>query len=90
MFSLVVVTFGHSTPNCGLFSGIVTVDPEVPLDKTLMPSPPSRPKNPVFENEEKSKVRCFLLMMFDGRSLYTDDGNRLCGESVNCVLSKNV
>eukprot|EP00063_Salmo_salar_P011638 XP_013986473.1 PREDICTED: ADP-ribosylation factor-binding protein GGA3-like [Salmo salar] len=35
--------------------GIVTVDPEVPLDKTLMPSPPSRPKNPVFENEEKSK-----------------------------------
>uniref|UniRef100_A0A673Z8A9 Golgi associated, gamma adaptin ear containing, ARF binding protein 3a n=1 Tax=Salmo trutta TaxID=8032 RepID=A0A673Z8A9_SALTR len=67
--------------------GIVTVDPEVPLDKTLMPSPPSRPKNPVFESEEKSKVRCFLLMMFDGRSLYTDDGNRLCGESVNCVLS---
>uniref|UniRef100_A0A8C7UTX0 Golgi associated, gamma adaptin ear containing, ARF binding protein 3a n=1 Tax=Oncorhynchus mykiss TaxID=8022 RepID=A0A8C7UTX0_ONCMY len=43
--------------------GIVTVDPELPLDKTLMPSPSSRPKNPVFENEEKSKVRCFLLMI---------------------------
>uniref|UniRef100_A0AAZ3PCR3 Golgi associated, gamma adaptin ear containing, ARF binding protein 3a n=1 Tax=Oncorhynchus tshawytscha TaxID=74940 RepID=A0AAZ3PCR3_ONCTS len=43
--------------------GIVTVDPELPLDKTLMPSPSSRPKNPVFENEEKSKVRSFLLMI---------------------------
>uniref|UniRef100_A0A4W5KU65 Golgi associated, gamma adaptin ear containing, ARF binding protein 3a n=1 Tax=Hucho hucho TaxID=62062 RepID=A0A4W5KU65_9TELE len=41
--------------------GIVTVDPEVPLDKTLMPSPPSRPKNPVFENEEKSKRLAELL-----------------------------
>uniref|UniRef100_A0A8K9X4U9 Golgi associated, gamma adaptin ear containing, ARF binding protein 3a n=1 Tax=Oncorhynchus mykiss TaxID=8022 RepID=A0A8K9X4U9_ONCMY len=41
--------------------GIVTVDPEVPLDKTLMPLPPSRPKNPVFENEEKSKRLAELL-----------------------------
>uniref|UniRef100_A0A674E996 Golgi associated, gamma adaptin ear containing, ARF binding protein 3a n=1 Tax=Salmo trutta TaxID=8032 RepID=A0A674E996_SALTR len=41
--------------------GIVTVDPEVPLDKTLMLSPPSRPKNPVFENEEKSKRLAELL-----------------------------
>ncbi|KAJ8001919.1 hypothetical protein DPEC_G00174410 [Dallia pectoralis] len=41
--------------------GIVTVDPEVPLDNTLMPSPPSRPKNPVFENEEKSKRLAELL-----------------------------
>uniref|UniRef100_A0A673Z8S0 Golgi associated, gamma adaptin ear containing, ARF binding protein 3a n=1 Tax=Salmo trutta TaxID=8032 RepID=A0A673Z8S0_SALTR len=41
--------------------GIVTVDPEVPLDKTLMPSPPSRPKNPVFESEEKSKRLAELL-----------------------------
>uniref|UniRef100_A0A8C7V1L9 Golgi associated, gamma adaptin ear containing, ARF binding protein 3a n=1 Tax=Oncorhynchus mykiss TaxID=8022 RepID=A0A8C7V1L9_ONCMY len=41
--------------------GIVTVDPELPLDKTLMPSPSSRPKNPVFENEEKSKRLAELL-----------------------------
>ncbi|CDQ78276.1 unnamed protein product [Oncorhynchus mykiss] len=41
--------------------GIVTVDPEVPLDKTLMALPPSRPKNPVFENEEKSKRLAELL-----------------------------
>uniref|UniRef100_A0A8C7MLH8 Golgi associated, gamma adaptin ear containing, ARF binding protein 3a n=1 Tax=Oncorhynchus kisutch TaxID=8019 RepID=A0A8C7MLH8_ONCKI len=41
--------------------GIVTVDPEVPLDKTLMLSPPSWPKNPVFENEEKSKRLAELL-----------------------------
>ncbi|XP_029537786.1 ADP-ribosylation factor-binding protein GGA3-like isoform X2 [Oncorhynchus nerka] len=41
--------------------GIVTVDPELPLDKTLMPSPFSRPKNPVFENEEKSKRLAELL-----------------------------
>uniref|UniRef100_A0A3P8ZKK0 Golgi associated, gamma adaptin ear containing, ARF binding protein 3a n=1 Tax=Esox lucius TaxID=8010 RepID=A0A3P8ZKK0_ESOLU len=41
--------------------GIVTDDPEIPLDKTLMPSPPPRPKNPVFENEEKSKRLAELL-----------------------------
>ncbi|XP_071246489.1 ADP-ribosylation factor-binding protein GGA3-like [Salvelinus alpinus] len=41
--------------------GIVTVDPELPLDKTLMLLPPSRPKNPVFENEEKSKRLAELL-----------------------------
>ncbi|XP_041961452.1 ADP-ribosylation factor-binding protein GGA3a isoform X1 [Alosa sapidissima] len=41
--------------------GIVTVDPDVPVDKTLIPSPPVRPKNPVFENEEKSKRLAELL-----------------------------
>ncbi|XP_063057855.1 ADP-ribosylation factor-binding protein GGA3a [Engraulis encrasicolus] len=41
--------------------GIVTVDPDVPVDRTLMPSPPVRPKNPVFENEEKSKRLAELL-----------------------------
>ncbi|XP_062403786.1 ADP-ribosylation factor-binding protein GGA3a isoform X2 [Sardina pilchardus] len=41
--------------------GIVTVDPDVPVDNTLIPSPPSRPKNPVFENEEKSKRLSELL-----------------------------
>ncbi|KAL1005934.1 hypothetical protein UPYG_G00065850 [Umbra pygmaea] len=41
--------------------GIVTIDPEVPLDKALMPSPVLRPKNPVFDNEEKSKRLAELL-----------------------------
>ncbi|XP_036426489.1 ADP-ribosylation factor-binding protein GGA3a isoform X2 [Colossoma macropomum] len=41
--------------------GIVTTDPEVPVDKTLIPSPPDRPHNPVFENEEKSKRLAELL-----------------------------
>lgn len=43
-------------PLCPL-SGIVQSDPLVPMDRTLIPSPPSRPKNPVFDDEEKSKVR---------------------------------
>uniref|UniRef100_A0A8C5CX96 Golgi associated, gamma adaptin ear containing, ARF binding protein 3 n=1 Tax=Gadus morhua TaxID=8049 RepID=A0A8C5CX96_GADMO len=37
--------------------GLVTADPKLPLDKTLIPSPPTRPKNPVFENEDMGKVR---------------------------------
>ncbi|KAL4647977.1 ADP-ribosylation factor-binding protein GGA3 [Arapaima gigas] len=41
--------------------GIVTIDPEIPVDKTLIPSPPARPKNPVFDNEEKSKLLAELL-----------------------------
>ncbi|XP_052414306.1 ADP-ribosylation factor-binding protein GGA3a isoform X1 [Carassius gibelio] len=39
--------------------GIVTEDPVVPVDKTLVPSP--KPKNPVFDNEEKSKRLAELL-----------------------------
>ncbi|XP_070596044.1 ADP-ribosylation factor-binding protein GGA3 isoform X2 [Erythrolamprus reginae] len=35
--------------------GIVLSDPVIPMEKTLIPSPPSRPKNPVFDDEEKSK-----------------------------------
>uniref|UniRef100_A0A8B9CJN3 Golgi associated, gamma adaptin ear containing, ARF binding protein 3 n=1 Tax=Anser brachyrhynchus TaxID=132585 RepID=A0A8B9CJN3_9AVES len=35
--------------------GIVMFDPVIPVDKTLIPSPPPRPKNPVFDDEEKSK-----------------------------------
>ncbi|XP_067228827.1 ADP-ribosylation factor-binding protein GGA3a isoform X2 [Chanodichthys erythropterus] len=42
-----------------LLLGIVTEDPEVPVDKTLVPSP--KPKNPVFDNEEKSKRLAELL-----------------------------
>ncbi|XP_043097985.1 ADP-ribosylation factor-binding protein GGA3a isoform X2 [Puntigrus tetrazona] len=39
--------------------GIVAEDPEVPVDKTLVPSP--KLKNPVFDNEEKSKRLAELL-----------------------------
>uniref|UniRef100_A0A452TTA8 Golgi associated, gamma adaptin ear containing, ARF binding protein 3 n=1 Tax=Ursus maritimus TaxID=29073 RepID=A0A452TTA8_URSMA len=35
--------------------GIVQSDPLIPVDRTLIPSPPPRPKNPVFDDEEKSK-----------------------------------
>lgn len=31
-------------------------DPELPLDRTLIPSPPTRPKHPVFDNEDMGKV----------------------------------
>lgn len=31
-------------------------DPEIPLDRTLIPSPPTRPKHPVFDNEDMGKV----------------------------------
>ncbi|KAF7249011.1 ADP-ribosylation factor-binding protein GGA3 [Varanus komodoensis] len=35
--------------------GIVLSDPVIPVERTLIPSPPPRPKNPVFDDEEKSK-----------------------------------
>uniref|UniRef100_A0A671MVJ0 ADP-ribosylation factor-binding protein GGA3-like n=1 Tax=Sinocyclocheilus anshuiensis TaxID=1608454 RepID=A0A671MVJ0_9TELE len=35
--------------------GIVAEDPVIPEDKTLIPSP--KPKNPVFDNKEKTKVK---------------------------------
>ncbi|XP_013364083.1 PREDICTED: ADP-ribosylation factor-binding protein GGA3 isoform X2 [Chinchilla lanigera] len=41
--------------------GIVQSDPPVPVDRTLIPSPPARPKNPVFDDEEKSKLLAKLL-----------------------------
>ncbi|XP_037664617.1 ADP-ribosylation factor-binding protein GGA3 isoform X2 [Choloepus didactylus] len=41
--------------------GIVQTDPSVPADRTLIPSPPARPKNPVFDDEEKSKLLAKLL-----------------------------
>ncbi|XP_035516416.1 ADP-ribosylation factor-binding protein GGA3a [Morone saxatilis] len=41
--------------------GIVVVDPEIPLDATLIPSPSPRPKNPVFDDEKKSKRLSELL-----------------------------
>ncbi|KAL7404341.1 hypothetical protein ABVT39_013429 [Epinephelus coioides] len=41
--------------------GIVVTDPEIPLDATLIPSPSPRPKNPVFDDEKKSKRLAELL-----------------------------
>uniref|UniRef100_A0A8D2AWZ8 Golgi associated, gamma adaptin ear containing, ARF binding protein 3 n=1 Tax=Sciurus vulgaris TaxID=55149 RepID=A0A8D2AWZ8_SCIVU len=41
--------------------GIVQSDPSIPMDRTLIPSPPPRPKNPVFDDEEKSKLLAKLL-----------------------------
>ncbi|XP_029456409.1 ADP-ribosylation factor-binding protein GGA3 isoform X2 [Rhinatrema bivittatum] len=41
--------------------GIVLSDPLIPVDRTLIPSPPPRPKNPVFDDEEKSKLLAKLL-----------------------------
>ncbi|XP_043090961.1 ADP-ribosylation factor-binding protein GGA3 isoform X2 [Puntigrus tetrazona] len=35
--------------------GLVMSDPELTVDKTLIPSPPARPKNPVFDNEDMGK-----------------------------------
>ncbi|XP_069553330.1 ADP-ribosylation factor-binding protein GGA3a [Brachyistius frenatus] len=41
--------------------GIVLADPEISHDATLIPSPSPRPKNPVFDDEKKSKRLAELL-----------------------------
>ncbi|XP_037328753.2 ADP-ribosylation factor-binding protein GGA3a isoform X2 [Pungitius pungitius] len=41
--------------------GIVSSDPEVPLGATFTPSPSPQPKNPVFDDEKKSKRLAELL-----------------------------
>ncbi|KAJ6660369.1 hypothetical protein lerEdw1_017792 [Lerista edwardsae] len=41
--------------------GIVLSDPVIPVERTLIPSPPPRPKNPVFDDDEKSKLLAKLL-----------------------------
>ncbi|KAM8879282.1 ADP-ribosylation factor-binding protein GGA3a isoform 2-T2 [Spinachia spinachia] len=41
--------------------GIVLTDPEVALDATFIPSPSPQPKNPVFDDEKKSKRLAELL-----------------------------
>ncbi|XP_059509763.1 ADP-ribosylation factor-binding protein GGA3 isoform X2 [Stegostoma tigrinum] len=41
--------------------GVLQHDPQIPVDKTLIPSPPTRPKNAVFEDNEKSKLLARLL-----------------------------
>jgi len=56
--------------------GLVTQDPELPLDRTLIPSPPSRPKHPVFDNEDMGKVRephlsCNVALLYEFVAIHT-------------------
>ncbi|KAM6956894.1 ADP-ribosylation factor-binding protein GGA3 [Aplochiton taeniatus] len=55
--------------------GLVTNDPELPVDKTLIPSPPTRPKNPVFDNEDMGKLLAELLRSKNPEDL--QEANRL-------------
>eukprot|EP00063_Salmo_salar_P083495 XP_014058330.1 PREDICTED: ADP-ribosylation factor-binding protein GGA3-like [Salmo salar] len=55
--------------------GLVTMDPELPVDKTLIPSPPTRPKNPVFDNEDMGKLLAELLRSKNPEDL--QEANRL-------------
>uniref|UniRef100_A0A672Z9D1 Golgi associated, gamma adaptin ear containing, ARF binding protein 3b n=1 Tax=Sphaeramia orbicularis TaxID=375764 RepID=A0A672Z9D1_9TELE len=55
--------------------GLVTRDPELPLDRTLMPSPPTRPKHPVFDNEDMGKLLAELLRSKNPEDL--QEANRL-------------
>ncbi|CAB1342397.1 unnamed protein product [Coregonus sp. 'balchen'] len=55
--------------------GLVTTDPELPVDKTLIPSPPTRPNNPVFDNEDMGKLLAELLRSKNPEDL--QEANRL-------------
>ncbi|KAI5087425.1 ADP-ribosylation factor-binding protein GGA3 isoform X1, partial [Silurus meridionalis] len=55
--------------------GLVSSDPELTADKTLIPSPPSRPKNPVFDNEDMGKLLAELLRSKNPEDL--QEANRL-------------
>uniref|UniRef100_A0AAQ5Y6Z7 Golgi associated, gamma adaptin ear containing, ARF binding protein 3b n=1 Tax=Amphiprion ocellaris TaxID=80972 RepID=A0AAQ5Y6Z7_AMPOC len=55
--------------------GLVTNDPELPLDRTLIPSPPTRPKHPVFDNEDMGKLLAELLRSKNPEDL--QEANRL-------------
>uniref|UniRef100_UPI0037E8FA06 ADP-ribosylation factor-binding protein GGA3 n=1 Tax=Semicossyphus pulcher TaxID=241346 RepID=UPI0037E8FA06 len=55
--------------------GLVTTDPELPLDRTLVPSPPTRPKHPVFDNEDMGKLLAELLRSKNPEDL--QEANRL-------------
>uniref|UniRef100_A0AAX7W3M5 Golgi associated, gamma adaptin ear containing, ARF binding protein 3a n=1 Tax=Astatotilapia calliptera TaxID=8154 RepID=A0AAX7W3M5_ASTCA len=63
--------------------GIVLADPEIPLDATLIPSPSPRPKNPVFEDEKKSKRLSELLKSKKPEDL--QEANRLIKNMVKEV-----
>lgn len=64
------------------FLGIVTEDPEVPVDKTLVPSP--KPKNPVFDNEEKSKVKEHITVL-KLKEIIQIQYNLLSIDSICCI-----
>ncbi|XP_075880284.1 ADP-ribosylation factor-binding protein GGA3 [Nelusetta ayraudi] len=55
--------------------GLVMHDPEIPLDRTLIPSPPTRPKHPVFDNEDMGKLLAELLRSKNPEDL--QEANRL-------------
>uniref|UniRef100_A0A3Q2Y215 Golgi associated, gamma adaptin ear containing, ARF binding protein 3 n=2 Tax=Hippocampus comes TaxID=109280 RepID=A0A3Q2Y215_HIPCM len=55
--------------------GLVTRDPELPPDRTLIPSPPTRPKHPVFDNEDMGKLLAELLRSKNPEDL--QEANRL-------------
>nr|XP_055050970.1 ADP-ribosylation factor-binding protein GGA3-like [Misgurnus anguillicaudatus]XP_055050983.1 ADP-ribosylation factor-binding protein GGA3-like [Misgurnus anguillicaudatus] len=55
--------------------GLVKTDPELTADKALIPSPPARPKNPVFDNEDMGKLLSELLRSKNPEDL--QEANRL-------------
>ncbi|XP_011602198.2 ADP-ribosylation factor-binding protein GGA3 [Takifugu rubripes] len=55
--------------------GLVSRDPELPLDRTLIPSSPTRPKHPVFDNEDMGKLLAELLRSKNQEDL--QEANRL-------------
>uniref|UniRef100_A0A8B9H5V5 Golgi associated, gamma adaptin ear containing, ARF binding protein 3b n=1 Tax=Astyanax mexicanus TaxID=7994 RepID=A0A8B9H5V5_ASTMX len=55
--------------------GLISSDPELTADKTLIPSPPTRPKNPVFDNEDMGKLLAELLRSKNPEDL--QEANRL-------------
>ncbi|XP_075994899.1 ADP-ribosylation factor-binding protein GGA3 [Genypterus blacodes] len=55
--------------------GLVTCDPELPLDRTLIPSPTTHLKHPVFENEDMGKLLAELLRSKNPEDL--QEANRL-------------
>uniref|UniRef100_A0A8C1X5K7 Golgi associated, gamma adaptin ear containing, ARF binding protein 3b n=1 Tax=Cyprinus carpio TaxID=7962 RepID=A0A8C1X5K7_CYPCA len=55
--------------------GLVKSDPELTVDKSLIPSPPTRPKNPVFDNEDMGKLLAELLRSKNPEDL--QEANRL-------------
>uniref|UniRef100_A0A8C5QKF6 Golgi associated, gamma adaptin ear containing, ARF binding protein 3 n=1 Tax=Leptobrachium leishanense TaxID=445787 RepID=A0A8C5QKF6_9ANUR len=63
--------------------GIVIVDPLIPVDHTLIPSPPARPKNPIFEDEERSKTLAKLLKSKNPEDL--QEANQL----IQCMVKED-
>uniref|UniRef100_A0A3P8URV0 Golgi associated, gamma adaptin ear containing, ARF binding protein 3a n=1 Tax=Cynoglossus semilaevis TaxID=244447 RepID=A0A3P8URV0_CYNSE len=60
--------------------GIILSDPGTPCDTTLIPSPSSHPKNPVFDDERRSKRLADLLHNKKPRDL--QEANRFIKNSV--------